>query len=276
MDLKEALKDDLTDDELEKLISSFEVIGDIAIIEIHEDLRDKREIIGEKLMKINKHIETVLIETSERKGKFRKREYKIIAGRKDTETIHKEHGCRFKLDPTLLYFSEREATERQRITERVNEGEKILDMFAGIGPFSIVIAKNKKDVNITAIELNPDAYNYLKENIELNKVSNKVTCIQGDARKICPFHKNSFDRIIMHLPKTSEKFIGLAIDSLKPRGGIIHYYSWGEEGNLYDTAEDVIEKVAKKNNMEYTIKDRRKVLPYAPRKWKTCLDVQFK
>lgn len=274
MDLKQALTEELSDEELEKLTTSFEVVGDIAMIEIHEDLYDKKNLIGKKLMEINKHISTVLMETSERKGEFRKREYEVIAGDEDTETIHKEHGCRFKLDPTMLYFSEREATERQRIVEKVNEGDRVLDMFAGVGPFSIIIANKVEDVEVLAIELNPDAYNYLDQNVELNKLDDDIITIQGDAKQICPNFKDEFDRVIMHLPKTTGQFLDAATESLKP-GGIIHYYSWGEEENLYQVAEQELNSIANKKDLDYEIIDKRKVLPYAPGKWKICLDVKF-
>lgn len=275
MDLKEALRDKLTDGELENLVTSFEVIGDVAIIEVPEKLEPKKEIIGETLMELNKHVRVVLQEISERKGEYRTRDYEIIAGGEDTETVHKEHGCRFKLDPRKVYFSEREGTERQRIADQVEEGEVIMAMFAGVGPFPIVIAKKKDVEKIYAVELNPKAYEYLKENVDLNKMNSIIEPLKGDVREICPDYFGDCDRVLMPLPKGSEKFLDFAVKCLKPEGGIVHYYSWSDEDNLYKQKEKILKEVAKDNDMGVEFLGERKVLPYAPGVWKVCIDAKF-
>lgn len=274
MDLKEALKNELPEEELESLVTSFEVIGDIAIIEVPEELEDRKKLIGKTLMEINKHINTVLREASERRGEFRTREYEVIAGDGDTETMHREHGCRFKLDPTEVYFSEREATERQRIAEKTKEGETVMAMFAGVGPFPIVIAKKRDVEKIYAVELNPEAYGYLKENVKLNKVFEKVEAIEGDVRDVCPEYFGECDRVLMPLPKDSEDYLDLAVKCLKSEG-VVHYYTWSDDDDLYGGAEEELKKTARGHGKELEILDRRKVLPYAPRQWKVCLDARF-
>lgn len=276
MDLREALKDRLTQEKLEELVTSFEVVGDVAIIEVPEVLEDRKELIGDTLMEVNKHVRTVLRETSERKGEFRVRDYEVIAGEENTETIHKEHGCRFKLDPTEVYFSEREATERQRVAEKVRDGEVVMAMFAGVGPFPIVIAKKKDVEKIYAVELNPDAADYLKENVKLNKLGDKIEPIEGDVRDVCPDYFGTCDRVLMPLPKDSDKFLDLAVKCLRPEGGVIHYYNWSEEEDLYEVAEKNIEEAARKLDRKTEIVGRRKVLPYAPRQWKICVDAKIK
>ncbi len=276
MDLKEALRDELTEDELGNLVKSFEVVGDVAIIEVPEELHHRKELIGEKLMELNNHINTVLREVSGRKGEFRTRDYELIAGEEDTETLHKEHGCRFRLDPTEVYFSEREGKERQRIAEKVGDGETVMVMFAGIGPFPVVIARKNTVESIYAVELNPHAFKYLRKNVSLNKLEEVVEPLEGDVRNVCPKYFGKCDRVLMPLPKDSANFLDLAVKCLKKEGGIVHYYSWGEEGSLYDEAEKHIREAAARNNMVVEITDRRKVLPYAPRKWKICLDCKFK
>ncbi len=275
MDLKDALEDDLDDDELDHLVKSFEVVGDVAILEVPEELEHRKDIIGERLMELNSHIRTVLRETSGRKGEFRTRDYELIAGMDNIETIHKEHGCRFKLDPTKVYFSEKEATERQRIMEQVERGETIMAMFAGVGPFPIVIAR-EKDVNkIYAVELNPAACDYLEENIKLNKLEDTVVPLKGDVMDICPEYFGMCDRVLMPLPKDSDRFLDLAVKCLKDTG-IVHYYSWSGEDGLYDKAKENLIEAGRRNNKETEIKDTRKVLPFAPRKWKICVDCVFK
>lgn len=276
MDLRDSLEDELTEEELENLITSFEVIGDIAVIEVPEELEHRKSLIGEKLMEVNNHIRTVLREASERKGEFRTRDYEIIAGDENTETIHKEYGCRLKLDPNLTYFSEREATERNRIANQVEDGETIMMMFAGIGPFPVLIARQKKVEKIYAVELNPEAYRYLEENVSLNKKEDVIDPIQGDVREVCPSYFGCCDRVLMPLPRSSHKFLELAVNCLKSEG-IVHYYAWAEENEdgLYNKAEKELKKRARETAKEVEIMDKRKVLPYAPRQWKICIDARF-
>ncbi len=271
MDLKEALEDRLTEEELDSLVKSFEVIGDIAVIEVPEELEHRKELIGETLMELNSHIRTVLREVSGRKGQFRTRDYEFLAGDENTETLHKEHGCRFRLDPTEMYFSEREAKERERIVDQVEEKEVIMAMFAGVGPFPVRIAREKDVEKIYAVELNPEAYGYLEENIDLNNVEDKIVPIEGDVREVCSEYFGRCDRVIMPLPKGSDKFLGLAMKCLKDEG-VINYYSWSEDEDLFKDSEKKVREVAAEEGKSVEIIDRRKVLPYAPGKWKICLD----
>ncbi|MFB6217062.1 MAG: class I SAM-dependent methyltransferase family protein, partial [Candidatus Aenigmatarchaeota archaeon] len=275
LNLKEALEGELTEDEMDSLVTSFEVIGDIAMIEVPEELEHRKKLIGEKLLEINSHIRTVLRETSERKGVFRTRDYEVIAGDGNTETVHKEHGCEFKLDPTEVYFSEREATERQRIAEKVQDGEVIMAMFAGVGPFPVVIASQTDVERIYAVELNPEAYDYLVENVKRNRVWGKVDPIQGDVEEVCPEYYGKCDRVLMPLPKDSDEFLVTAVKCLKPEGGTVHYYTWSGEDNLYGSSLGRIEEVAGSLDKRFEVEDRRKVLSYAPGTWKVCLDVRF-
>jgi tRNA (guanine37-N1)-methyltransferase len=257
----------------EKRPSSFDVIGHIAIIEIPPNLKDKKELVAQVIMSLNKHIKTVLEKVSERKGMFRVREYNFLAGEKNFETIHKEYGCIFKLDPTKVYFSPRELTERQRIASMVKEGETVMVMFAGIAPYAIQIAKKQPKVKeVIAIELNPDAVKYARENVILNKVEDKVKVIEGDVKEKCVEFYGKCDRVIMPLPLGGEEFLDVAVNCLKEKG-FIHFYNWGKEPNIFENAEKIVKEKMEKINVKYEIVGKKKVLPYAPRKWKVCLDV---
>jgi len=265
--------------ELEKLKderpSSFDVIGHIAIIEIPEKLKKKKKLIAKLIMELNKHIKTVLEKASERRGVYRIRKYKFLAGEKKLETFHKEYGCIFKLDPTKVYFSPRELTERQRIASQVKENEVVMVMFAGVAPYAIQIAKKQPNVKeVIAIEINPIAAKYAKENVILNKVQDKVKVIEGDVREKCKDFYGKCDRVVMPLPMGSEDFLDIAVNCLK-KEGYIHFYNWGSEPNLFENAEKIIERLGKLN-VKYKIINRRKVLPYAPRKWKVCIDLYVK
>jgi len=147
MNLKNELENKLTKKEFSELKTSFDILGSkekaVAIIEIPDELKKKEKMIAKTLMKVHKNVKSVLKKESPRTGVYRLRKYKLLAGDKDVEIIHKENGCRFILNPKKTYFSVREGNERLIIAEKVKKGEKILVMFAGIAPYSVVIAKKK-------------------------------------------------------------------------------------------------------------------------------------
>lgn len=281
MKLRKILKDKLSKKELELVPSSFDVIGSrekaVAIVEISEELKDREKLIADGIMQLHKNIKSVLKKISERKGELRLREFKLIAGDKDTEVVHKEYGYLLKLDPQKTYFSPREATERQRIASQVNPGENVMVMFSGISPFPIAIAKKQPQVNkVYAIELNEDAHNYAVENVRVNKLGYKIILIYGDVKDKCQKYYGRCDRVVMPLPLEAESFLDIAVNCIKSQGGIIHFYSWGEEGDLFSNALKLIEENCKKFDKEFEVLDKRIVLPYSPRKYKICIDVRIR
>jgi len=253
-------------------ISSFEIIGSreksVAIVEIPDELKNKQKQIAQEIMKRHKNVKTVLKKASERKGKYRIKKYRIISGEKNTEVIHKEHGCRFKLDPRKVYFSSKEGTERLRIANQVKKNEKIMLMFAGVGPYGIIISKKQPSSEIIAVEINPLAVKYMKENIKLNKIKN-MTPIKADVKEKAKEYFFQCNRVIMPLPHDAEKYLQIAIKCLKNKG-IIHLYFIEKEENVKKRAEKIISKINQKN--KYKI---RKVLPYASRTYKYCLDIKL-
>jgi len=240
---------------------------------LDEKLEKKKKCIGEAFLKANKHVKTVLRKISERKGDFRTRDFEILAGNKNTETIHKEYGALFKLDVSKVYFSPREASERQRISSLVSENEKILVMFSGVAPFAIQIAKKQPNCEIICVDSNPEAIKYANENISLNKVSDRIKNYCMDVKEI-PENFGKFDRILMPLPKGANKFLEIAIPLLKDMG-ILHFYHWSREEDLFLEAEGILKEFGEKFNKKIRILEKKKVLPYGPRTWKVVLDVQF-
>ncbi len=229
--LKQALKNELTKKELEKLRSSYDLVGDIAILEIPEELVKKEKTIAEKLLEMHKNIKVVVKKLGKHKGEYRLQKYKILAGERRKTTLYKEHDCIFKLHLEKTYFSVRLSTERKRIFEQVKKGEKVLVMFSGIAPYPITIAKKSEAKKVVGIEINPLAHEFGKENLRLNKLdeegSGRVELICGDVRKVMPKlrKKEKFDRIVMPLPKTGQEFLGVALPAVK-KEGIIHLYSF--------------------------------------------------
>ncbi|MGP3668293.1 MAG: class I SAM-dependent methyltransferase [Candidatus Bathyarchaeota archaeon] len=274
-----ALRGVLPPELLTLIPKSFDIIGSrekaVAVIEIPDELEPYKMIIAEKLMGLHKNVKTVLRKASPRKNIFRVREYELLLGDHNTEVLHKEYGCLFKLDPQKVYFSPRESTERLRIAEKVNPSEDVLVMFGGVCPYSIVIAKRQPLVKkILTVELNPIAYNYCLENVKLNKVNDKVYPIFGDVKDVCPKFEGKFDRVIMPLPKGGYQHLDLAISCLK-NYGFLHFYHWATEEDLFSDAEKLVREAAKKLGRELEVMGKKKVLPYGPRTWKVCIDVKI-
>ncbi|MCD6477917.1 MAG: class I SAM-dependent methyltransferase family protein [Candidatus Aenigmarchaeota archaeon] len=275
MNLKEYLNGKLTDDELKKLVKSFDIVGSkeksVAIIEIPEELHSKEKLIAEAITKVHKNVKSVLKQMSPREGELRLRKYEVIFGEKNTEVLHKESGCRFLLDPQKVYFSVREGSERLRIAKKVRNGEKVLIMFGGVAPFPIVIARKSNASIIYSVELNKKAHEYAVKNVHLNKVDNRVVPVLGSVRDVCPSLNEKFDRIIMPLPESAYKFLDLAF-SYSKKGTIIHLYGISEEKNLFKDLEEKVKSAV--NGKKYEIIEKKKVLPYGPRKWKVRLDIK--
>ena len=182
---------------------------------------------------------------------------KLLYG-EDTETINKENGCLFKLDLKKVMWSKGNNNERIRIAKLVEDNETIIDMFAGIGYFSIPIGVHSNAKQVYSIEINPNSFHYLKENIKLNKINNIIPLL-GDCMDITPEY--SADRIIMGYVKTTHHYLKTAIDSLN-KGGVIHYHETVPE-KLMDTRPiNRIKEVAGDRSVEFL--KLNKVKKYSP------------
>lgn len=256
-------------------------VGEIAVVEFQPGERKQLGKFAKQLLREHKNLKTVAVKSSITEGKYRVRKIKVIAGKKTTETIYKENACVFKFDLNKVYFSPRLAFERQRIAALAKPGEKILVLFAGVGPYAIVIAKKlalEKRVNgteITGVELNPAGVKYFQENIELNKVSVIVEVVKADAKKFLAKKENTgkFDRIIMPLPKSAHEFLDGAVRCCR-KGGVIHFYAIASElaKNVFENAEKQVMQACKKQKRKCKTSLERVVLPYAPRVVQIAVD----
>ncbi len=221
--LKEALRGVLDAHEIYELSSSFDVIGDIAIIKIPEALESREELIGEQILDRMKNVTTVFRQLSDVQGEYRTRNLKLIAGEEKYETIYKESNCAFKVNVRSVYFSPRLSTERIRIASLVQKGELILNMFAGLGTFSYVIAKTKECV-IDSVDKNPEAIRLAFESLKLNKrLKGTVRPVLADAQEFASQNLSVYDRVLMPLPERAPEFLETAIECAK-KGASIHYY----------------------------------------------------
>ncbi|MEM2370118.1 MAG: class I SAM-dependent methyltransferase family protein [Candidatus Bathyarchaeia archaeon] len=276
--IADAIGDKLPPYLLASLPRSIDFIGDIAIIEMPEELEPYKHLIGEAVLRVYKRVRSVLAKSSAIKGVYRVREYEVIAGSEDMETLHKEHGCKYYLDPRKVYFSPRLSYERYRVASHVHDGETVVDMFAGVGPFSILIAKIHGNVLIYSIDINPDAMEYLKRNIRANGVYGKVIPILGDAREVIRDRlRGVADRVIMNLPERAMEFIDVACMALKLSGGIVHYYQFAETPYAIEKVrEKLTSGVAEAGRTVEAILTERVVREVAPYKWQIAIDARVK
>ena len=289
--IEEVLVGELPDHVLKLVPKSYDIIGKIAIVEFDQIniINDKNVLfykkkVAEALISINKSVKTVYEKLSEVKGKYRLKDLKIIHGDDNPETIHKENGCLFKLDVKKTYFTPRLVFERKRVSSgSFKKQEIIVDMFAGVGPFSIQIAKNN-DAKIYAFDVNPSAYKYLIKNIDINKIKGEVIPHNMDVKKLLNpdnklgnYLKHKIDRIIMNLPEQSVNFLDVACFLMKKSNGIIHFYQFCEK-------PDPIKRGI--TNLNTNLKDRgwhieeilnsKVVKPFSPKSDLTVLDLKLK
>jgi len=218
---------------------SYDVIGSIAILKLNNEKNKEKKKIAGKLLKEHKNIKTILEKIEKVKGRLRTYKTKYLAGIKTKETIHRESGCRFKLDVEKTYFSPRLSNERLEIAGKIKRKDKVLVMFAGVAPYSIVIAK-VSGAKVVSLELNRIASKYAEENVKLNKLQGKVEVVQGDVKRIIPKLKKKFDVIVMPRPQLKESFLKEAFKVSK-KGSRIFYYDFG------DDVASILEKIYKES-----------------------------
>jgi tRNA (guanine37-N1)-methyltransferase len=244
----------------------YEVIGDIAIL----DWLKSTKTVATELLETRRDIKVALAATSGVRGEYRLKDLVFVAGERRTETTHKEYGSALLLDVSKVYFSPRLATERHRVAGLAESNETAVDMFAGAGPFTIMLAKKVKQV--IAFEINPVAVYYLKKNIELNNITNVIACL-GNARDMAPEFRGAAQRVVMNLPHSAFEFLGEALMTLDAAGGFIHYYDVKPENEFAYTVDKVKEAIVQHGRTVDHL-DFKKVRSYAPRRYHIVLDIK--
>ena len=272
--LKRVLQNILSEEENEQLISAFDQIGDIIIVRIPDSLVVKKQVIGKTLLEQVSTANSVFYQSSPVEGDFRTRQLKIIAGENRTQTEYKENGCKFIVDVEKVFFSPRLSTERERIAGLVKEGEVIINMFGGVGMFSLLAAKNTA-CTVYNIDLNPVASQLCKENAQINKLKGEVISLNGDATQIINEQLvGKADRILMLLPERSDEFLDSALHGLKNKG-VIHYYSHIHADKKQDAVKLSEEHFLSINKTNTQIITSRNVRPIGPRFYQTVVDAEI-
>ena len=258
----------IPDDLRGALPSSFDVIGDIAIIKIPSELVPFQSDIGRAMIQANPRLRLVLADEGV-KGDCRVRKLDAIAGEGESETSHTEFGVRLQIDPRKVYFNPRLSNERHRIAMQVKEDELILDMFAGVGPFPLVIWRNSRPARIFAVDMNPFAVEYMERNIRLNKADG-IVAIQGDANQVLAGIP-AVDRVIMNLPQSALDFLPLAVSKCRP-GAIIHIYLISERESWPQMRSKAVEEGASQGRVLQVVMEKE-LKTYSPTMSVYALDI---
>lgn len=237
-----------------ELLPRHELVGGIAI------MQDDDPAGAEKILASRPSLHTVVYAKGEVSGEYRTRELAVLAGEPTTRTQVIEHGHRFTVDLAGAYFSARLSTERQRILSQVQEGELVLDMFAGVGPFAITLAA--KAGLVVAADLNPQAVGLMLDNIAQNRAGNVLPML-ADARRLPEILPWKFDRIVMNLPLAGTEFLPEAFRLCKP-GGTIHFYSLVSVKGGHTT---------RVRELGGRVLSEREVRSYSPGQWHAVYDI---
>ena len=247
---------------------SYERVGEVAIID--EDDPERARALADALVESDIPTKTVLNRASKIRGTERVRDWEVLAG-EETEVVHREYGCEFRLDLASVYFSPRLATERHRVTEQAVAGEQAFDMFAGVGPFVVPLAR--RGAEVVGVDINETAIEYLRENARRNDVENSVRAIHGDVRDVATDYENWADRIVMNLPHSADEFLETAV-TLASEECVIHYYDIQHEDDPFGPGERAI-RAAAEPDYDVTVETTRVVRSYAPHEENVVLDVRL-
>ncbi len=246
---------------------SYDILGNIAIVD--GDGREARKI-AKAVMAMNKNVRTVVRKDGAVSGIYRTRRYRYVAGEKTYTATLRENGVVMSFDIRRSFFSNRLAFERARVSGLVRKGEVVMVMFAGIGPFALVIGKAHPDSKLIAIELNKAAYECMLGNIKLNRLKN-VKAELGDVRRMAKKYRHVADRIIMPLPKDSYNFLDAALAASK-RHCVFHYYAFDSASEPYKEHIERITRFFEGNGRKVRFIDMRIVRPYSAREVEIVLD----
>jgi len=249
---------------------TYERLGDVVLLT--EDDPERAQQVADAVMTSDLPVRAALRRASKVSGEHRTREWELLAG-EGTETTYREYGCEYRLDVREVYFSPRLATDRHLVAENVIDGERAIDMFAGVGPFAIPFAK--RGAEVAGIDLNPAAVSYLRENARRNGVEDRVTAIEGDVRDVASEFENEADRLVMNLPHSAADFLDTAV-RLADAECVIHYYDIQHESDPFGPGERAIEAAAGRAGYDTTIETRRRVRSYAPHELNVRIDARLR
>lgn len=251
--------------------ATFDLLGNIILIKFPRNVKEKeKKQFAKRILKEHKSSKTVLEKIQGFKGRLRKQKTCWILGEKTKEVLYKENNCVFRFNVDSTYFSPRLSNERKEIANKIKKNDEVLVMFAGVSPYSIVIAKNSKAKKVYSVEINKEASKYAKMNVELNKLKERVEIVQGDVKNFAKKSKKKFDVIIMPRPQLKESFLKEAL-RLSKKGTRIFYYDF----TLISEKKKILEKIkseAKKSKKKIKILKMKNAGEIGVRKFRVRVD----
>ncbi|MCD2203121.1 class I SAM-dependent methyltransferase [Halobacterium sp. KA-6] len=249
--------------ERDRAPSSWAVVGTVILADFTDCPRPGK--VGDALLDLHSEADTVLARGGI-DGEHREPDVSVVAGEGDTETVHTEHGTKYALDLSRVMFAPGNKAERAHMGQITSEGERVLDMFAGIGYFALPMART--GASVTAVEKNPESFRYLAENAQLNGVSENLDCVLGDCRDV----DSEADRVVMGYydalgggpvdeVETSEGgpgYLDAALDNLVS-GGVLHVHSAVPEAELWERPESRLRAGCERAGRSVEIEARRRV-----------------
>jgi len=273
---KEKLREILSDEELSVLPRGFQVIGRVIIIKLNPLLLEKKILIAQKYMELLPSTKSVYLNMGRIKGKYRTPEKIVfLVGEDDPIVEHKEHGVIYRFDFTKIMFSMGNLNERKFLSTLVKENEVIVDMFAGIGYFSLPIAKHSKPKIIYSIELNLESFKFLTENIKINHLDDVIVPINGDSKnEVIKLSESGVraDRVIMGVFPAPKDFIKEALTLIKESGTIFHYEGVATKEN-YLSLFNEFKDIAETSNCKCKLLSKRLVKSYGPHLYHIVFDI---
>lgn len=271
--LKDALAGTMGAEQMALLPRAYDMVGDIAVLELPEEIASYGKQIGEAFLAVHSSFMTVLAKRGAVSGTSRTRQYEFLAGQRKTKTVHTEYGCRIAVDLAKAYFSPRLLEEHSRIAKQVNDDELIIDMFTGVGCFPLHITR-AHDSRVVAIDINPDAIRLLRESMSMNRLRGEIVPVVADSGVYvrANFFKNA-DRIIMNHPSGALEFVSEACHAIRDNG-VIHYHAFtGADNSDEEMIEKVTQVISKSGRDLVEIAQLKRVRESAPHEYQMVADL---
>lgn len=276
--LKETVRDISPDGNAVNVYSSFDIIGDIAITKLPLFTPENARAAAQAIAQRHRNVKAVFVQSSAVTGEHRVRSLTCVFGENRTWAVHKENGCQFEVDVGKCYFSPRLSHERLRVAKLIQPHETVVNMFAGVGCFSILIAKQAPTAKVFSIDINPVAVHYMQRNILRNRVFGRVVPLLGDAAILIKAQlQNLADRVLMPLPEKSLEYLPAAVSALKPQGGWVHVHTFEHAAKTEDPAKKTVERLniaLDKLNLDFKVAAVRVVRSTGPNWWHLVTDVK--
>lgn len=217
-----ALEDQLPDRVLERLPTGWQMLGEVCVVRLDEALAGYQALVGQALGQALGARSVLHLEGS--RGELREPDTRLVWGDPDTRTVHREHGLIFHLDPAKVMFSAGNKHERHRLVDRIEPGEHVVDLFAGVGYFTLPLAR--AGARVTACEKNPVSAGFLADNVQANALADRVEIRRGDCRQVAPV--GTADRVLLGYFPGTHRFLATAVGALGAAGGCLHYHTVAE------------------------------------------------